>query len=281
MANIYDLIPDIQMPNYRPDVVEDNDERYFASSEISNSDLPYLAKSYSHYAAYKYNESKRTKAMDIGTLTHNLIFQPNLFYAKAVMSEFEEFRTNEAKNWKKEVEAKGQMILKEADARLLNSIRDGVWTKKWVIDHLITKDVEYNIEKDFYFNWSDELPVDCRMKVDYVNHTDCYFIDLKTIQEMDSDIKNITGRSYQRQAAMYQYGLYRLTGKVYTPYYVFVEKHAPFGVKIYKISQDFIDKTIPKIETVLQKYWACYNGLDEEMSYPEEPITIDTPIWLE
>lgn len=277
---IYDLIPDIQFPYYRPDVVEDNDDKYFSSFEISNSDLPYLAKSYSHYAAYKYNESKRTKAMDIGTLTHNLIFQPNLFYTKAVMSEFEEFRTNEAKNWKKEVEAKGQMILKEPDARLLNSIRDGVWTKKWVQDNLITKDVEYNIEKDFYFKWSDELPVDCRMKIDYVNHTHRYFIDLKTIQEMDSDIKNITGRTYQRQAAFYQHGLYRMTGEIYTPYYVFVEKHAPFGVKIYQIGQEFINKTLPKIESILDYYWKCYNGEIVEVSYPEEPILIEAPEWL-
>jgi len=280
MKGIYDYIPDIDLENFKPLDVYDNDVAYRNSPSISNSDLPFLAKSYNHYSGYKNSESKKTKAMDLGTLTHHLMLQPQLFYRKAVMSEYEEFRTNESKAWRDAVLAEKKFILKPDEAKLLNDLRDGLWSKKWIIDNLVTTD-KFAIEQDIYFEWSDELPVPSRGKLDYVNYDKGYWIDIKTAAEIDEiDIRNITGRSYNRQATFYNQGLFRLTGKVFTPYFAFVEKHYPYGVKIFKISEDYMERTKPRIEKTLQYYWDCYNGIIEEVGYAEEPIEVQAPEWL-
>jgi len=72
MKGIYDYIPDIDLENFKPLDVYDNDVAYRNSPSISNSDLPFLAKSYNHYSGYKNSESKKTKAMDLGTYNERI-----------------------------------------------------------------------------------------------------------------------------------------------------------------------------------------------------------------
>ena len=90
---------------------------YMADPAISRSDLELVGKAPAFYRWAKSSQDEESsKAMDLGYAFHTAILEPDLFDTRHVLSQYDEFRTNEAKKWRDGIKAEGKTILKK-DAR--------------------------------------------------------------------------------------------------------------------------------------------------------------------
>lgn len=113
-------------------------------------------------------------------------------------------------------------------------------------------------------------------KVDSINLSRGYFVDLKTMksiyamewnaelkQKVPTAVNNILGFGYHGQLALYRELLRQMTGKTFRPIIVAVSKEAQPDKEIITIDEDWLDKGLQNITDKIERVWAVVQGAEE------------------
>lgn len=250
------------------------DKEYREVNAISQSALKHLAKSPAHLRAYLDTPSEETDAMRLGTATHLAVFQPSTFDSQVVMAPKFDRRTNEGKSGalKFETENAGKICLPQADYDRCISMAEQVRLHPTVMKIINSGEPEVSV-----FGKTLDETVNVKGRLDWVNYKEGIIADLKTTTDV-SDVytvkKTISKFRYDLQACHYLELMKSASPLIQFQFlFIFVEKEAPYGVRIVEINpSDIAFKTTPVLQECLTTLSAC----QQSGQYPCYPATVNT-----
>lgn len=245
-----------------------NDLSYYRSNKISNSDLTLIDKSIFHYLNKK--EFEPTEPMKIGTAFHLLVLEPEKFENDIAIYPELNLRTNEGKANKElfESENVGKLLLKQDD------LKDFPYMYRHLLEHPeysnIFESENIEIEKMIEFNYRG---IECRSKIDLINHDLGLIIDLKTINSCER-AENEVKYNYNRQGAFYKLAVQNEYGIDYDVVFVFVEKSYPHLCKFIGFSNDTIEKGKIEYDRILDKWIEYISNPNAYIGYNSNIIIV-------
>lgn len=216
------------------------------------------------------NPSPPSEAMLLGTMVHSIIENLGDAPEGVQVSPFDSYRSKEAKTWKEQMEADGQIIVTEATLDKAYTMANNVLQLTPSSVYEIIHDPDSGREKAFFTD-------DLKALVDCISRTGDTVLDYKTTGATSSGkfMKDCWNYGYALQAYHYM----KVTGAV-NFVFVAVSSVAPHPVWTLQCTPKFIEWG----GTLWRKAMARYKqakaeclGLDVRMSVLEE---LDKPYWV-
>lgn len=270
-------------------MIIESSKAYHANSAVSHSKLEVFRKRpqmyYKRFLAKTIEDREPSSSFVIGSAVHACVLEPDVFKKEYVQSMKFDRRTKEGKIAAAEFEAKlGDRIALDPDEFQL--VED-------ISGHVMANPLAKELLSDGYPErvWRKHGQLDLQCRTDWFNPKGVelsggkpYVVDLKTIDSLDDG----SVRAFER--SVYQWGYHRQAGfylpliselwvnPVFTMYFIVVEKCEPYGVAVYKLSDDAVacgqDETILDLKRLMK----CLNTKD----WPNiEPVVseIGLPPW--
>ncbi len=238
------------------------EKEYRSHPAIANSDLSYIDKSQHHWNQYKLEGSISTSAMEMGTLFHACILEPDKFnelavtetdfmkvHPEAVVNGSPNRRLKVYQEWKKNIPTDKILLTNE-------QMSDLIGMREMVYSHpLASKLLSMEGETEVPLFWG-YMGVRCKCKVDRLVETDneCIVIDLKKTQDATDIDRTIIKYEYYRQLAYYGLGVEKLRGKPTRKIFIFCEEKAPHGVVVVELSPEYVAVGMDRVNGILNKY---------------------------
>jgi len=241
---------------------------YYESKRISNSDLTLIDKSIFHYLHKK--DFEPTEPMKVGSAFHLLVLEPEKYENEvAIMPEWN-LRTNEGKANKElfEIKNNDKIILKKDDVANFAFMYSNLIKHPEYSNLFESNNIE--IEKEIEFEYRG---IECRSKLDLINHDLGVIIDLKTINSCER-AENSVKYDYARQGAFYQLAVNLEYGITYDVIFVFVEKSFPSLCKFIKFSDDTIERGQNEYNRILDKWLKYVENPNIYLGYNENIIIV-------
>ena len=259
-----------------------NDKEYFAIDALNASTL----KAMNNPMVYKYNQGHKASsdAMKIGTDFHELLLRgvkPE--DAKNVaISDFDSFRSNDAKAWKAEQEAAGKTILKRYE---IESYTADLFEMQETILELD------GISEYFNQSWNEVVilwdrvtangsTIKCKAKIDAYRERHPLLIDIKTTGKLDKFDSNIFNFGGYIQAAWYLEAVKELDGIDRTFQFAVVSTEKPYQSALRELELACIAQGYDEIRDLIEVYVNCRSTGIWESAYPNKAETIVTPGWF-
>lgn len=247
------------------------DEKYFAAEGLSNSFL----KDFDRGPAYAFMKRKKTKAIKDGFDLHAYILTPEEFEKNYIVApeEYNDRRLKPYKEWSKDQTSN---ILLYKEYKNFKIISNKIFKYK-LTDELTFKNILDVSEKELALFW-EQYEIQRKGKMDLFAEYDEYniIIDLKKTVDCSEFIKQVRTLKYYRQAATYVDGAEILTNKKTYFYFMCFENVYPYGVKAFKMSDEYIGvgrvanlKSIEKYKEWDGNIEKCYDEGVEELFPPD------------
>lgn len=254
-----------------PDLPE---EEYHALSDWSSGNLRKVLKSWAHVGV----ETINPEAARIGRASHVRTLEPDAFHRRYVLSPKVDRRTKEGKALAQAVQEKaerdGLEVLDQSDFELVESIGQAVQ------QHPRARSLLSQSESEVTFRWS-EQGLDFRARTDAIDDRQRVIVDLKTTRDSALDFSRAVQRyDLHIQAYHYLRGVKAVEGKDYDFVFIVVEKSAPFGVKLYRLSEEYL-------KLAEKRWFLAIDVIKERKEAPElyagyspEIVTLTPPKYL-
>lgn len=222
---------------------------YHAAGGVSSSNLKLLKESPVHLACkdlFKFGDSS---SFSLGSLVHSLILEPDKTTEEFAVMPSYDGRTKEGKAIKEAFEesAAGKVVIKAEDYLIAEKMALNVRSIAGGI-------LREGVAESSYFADDDGVLVKCRP--DYYIEEHGLVIDVKTTSDISEFgiRKSITAYNYHYSAAWYLrvLNLLGLPAKKFV--FVFVEKTAPFMVKIRELKPQSLEAAHFEIDVMLDSY---------------------------
>jgi exodeoxyribonuclease VIII len=250
---------------------------YHASPAISKSGLDLIRKAPALYRWRQANPQEQTPAMRLGSLTHTVVLEPQLFRASVIVRpEGIDRRTSAGKAaWAAfEFEAEGCEIITNEEAAKLAAIRDAVRSHPAAAKALAGSPV---IEQSVFW---DADGIACRCRPDAVTERGA-IVDLKTTRDASPEgfAKSVASYRYHVQAAFYSDGYRAAFGEAPRGFvFIAVETEPPYLVAVYVASETMTSRGRIEYQADLDTFRRCQDT-DTWPGYSDAPLTIDLPKW--
>lgn len=189
-------------------------------------------------------------AQALGGVVHRMSLGKGAEY---VISDWEEYRTKEAKQWRDDAWARGDIPLKprqheQASAMsgvMLDAINDAVRGEPY--------------ETEVVAVWQEPNGVWCRSMMDLWCPSLNLILDVKTSADISDDgIDGTFNRwGYARQSAFYRRGVEAITGAAPRFEFLFVENEAPWLTRTVDTSEGFTTGATMEIERAIEQWGNC------------------------
>lgn len=203
---------------------------------ISNSRLTAFKRSPLHLIHYLTQPKEATPAMTFGSAFHAHLLEPDKFNSLYAVAPDVDRRTKEGKlEYDKFVyESDGKIVLSNSDKTKIVNMTEAVYSNP-----IAAELMQQLIATEVYREWTcDGLKLPMRGVIDGIAND--FMIDIKTC--MDASKKkfqdSIFNMSYHRQAAIYLDS----DDTIKDFYFIAIEKDAPYGVSVHRMTNDSIDK---------------------------------------
>lgn len=228
---------------------------------------------------YKWRHSsgrESTRAMDLGTLIHSAILEPNIPLDQvAAVSPFPDFRTKVAQEWKADQREMGKMIATDEDIRAASGC-----------EQVFSEDYAQR----FAGGYKTEVAVfgmigatQIKGMIDLVPDGLDLLVDLKTTARIGSlfDItRTIISRGYHWQAALYLDLWNAATGEKRTRFVIcFIEVTEPHESAWVEVSPELIEAGRAGYMNALAKWQSCV-AIDVWTRQHEGITLIEKPVYL-
>ena len=228
---------------------------------------------------YKWRHStgrEVTKAMDLGTLIHSAILEPDTTITDiAAVSPFSDFRTKAAQEWKADQREMGKMIVTEEDIRTASGCEQ-VFSE----DYAQRFGVGYKSEVAVF---AEIGATQIKGMIDLVPDNLDLLVDLKTTAQIGSlfDIqRTIISRGYHWQAALYLDLWNAASGEKRTRFVIcFIEVSEPYETAWVEISPELIEAGRAGYMNALAKWQSCV-AVDVWPRQHEGITLIEKPAYL-
>ena len=250
---------------------------YHASPAISKSGLDLIRRAPALYAYRRDNPQEQTPAMRLGSLTHTVVLEPDLFERETVVRpEGIDRRTSAGKlAWAAfEIQANGREIITNDEWTELAAIRDAVRSHPAAAKALAGSPT---IEQSILW---DADGIACRCRPDAVTERGV-IVDLKTTRDASPEgfAKSIVAYRYHVQAAFYSDGYRAAFGEAPRGFvFIAVETEAPYLVAVYVASEAMTQRGRVDYQTDLDTFRRCQES-GTWPGYSDAPLTIDLPKW--
>lgn len=256
------------------------EKEYHKSEGWSKSKLDYVNISMAHYFENEKNPKAETPLMAVGSAVHCRILTPDLYQSSIAIAPDVDKRTKIGKEtWAEFIQGNvGKTIIKHSDAEDVERIAESVLTHPDASELLTNGRLEVSMQ------WNDEktgLP--CRARVDWLRD-DHILVDLKKTGDASyfKFQKHIIDFRYHVQGAFYLEGYRRITDVFsHDFYFICVEDHAPWAVKVYRLGPQSLDVGRQEWEKNLARVFEYYAEpeIDRWAGYELGSQTIEIPGW--
>ena len=250
---------------------------YHASPAISKSGLDLIRRAPALYGYRRENPQEQTPAMRLGSLTHTVVLEPEVFaHSVIVRPEGIDRRTSAGKaDWAEfEIQAEGKEIITNEEGAKLAAIRDAVRSHPAAAKALAGSPT---IEQSIFWEVDG---IACRCRPDAVTEKGV-IVDLKTTRDASPEgfAKSIQAYRYHVQAAFYSDGYRAASGEAPRGFvFVAVETEAPYLVAVYVASEAMTQRGRVDYQTDLDTFRRCQES-GTWPGYSDAPLTIDLPKW--
>lgn len=251
-------------------------DQYLALPGVSKHELDLIARSPAHYQEAKLNPPETTPAMAFGTAAHTWILEPDEAPGQLLVAPKVDRRTKAGKEaWAEfEATAGARTIVSEEDARHLSKMSAAVHNH--AAANTLLKARTYT---EISVQWQDErTQALCRCRPDLL--TSDFIVDLKTTFDASpaAFAKTVHKYRYHVQAAYYLDGCraHGLVADNATFLFIVVERKPPYGVALYALPQDDLDRGRYQYERDLTRYAHCsksghWFGYSDSITYINLP----------
>jgi len=230
----------------------ESSREYHANPAISHSKLEVYRKRprlfFKRFVEQSLPDQEPTKALQLGSLTHAMVLEPDKMPAEFVVAPRFDRRTKDGKSEaeKFEADAKGKTVVDQDTYDVAFAMSNAVDQNPLASQLLSAGTPERT--------WRTKIGgLELQCRTDWFNPAGCelsegrpYVVDLKTTESLNADgygsfEKSVFSYGYHRQAGFYLPLITELLGKpVFDFFFVAVEKVQPYGVAIYKLSDQAI-----------------------------------------
>jgi len=244
---------------------------YNAVQAINNTGMTYLAKSPAHYKAWLDSKQVQTAAQTFGIAVHCAILEPARFAVEyASMPDTSGCKTPAqkaamTKAVKKEYEGY-KTLLSFDDFTAIQNMKDAV------ISSGIARNIIQDAEKEYCMYWDDsDSGAKCKGRADLIIKEKGIIADIKTTNDASPGEFSYFCRKYNsyRQAAFYLDG-----AKMQEFIFIAIEKTPPYGVGLYRVTDDLINSGRWQYKSLCVSYAACVTA-KVWPSYPNVIIDLD------
>lgn len=252
-------------------------QEYRKHEGLSRSELKILLdQTPEHFLYAKNNPKEDTASLSFGRACHKYILEKSDFYNEFAVMPVVDRRTKEGK-------ARYEAFLQSCGSKEVISIADLEDIQEMAdrIDRdpfarlFLNEEAKY--EQSFF--WTDsETGVKCKVRPDCITEVNGkkYIVDYKTTDSCaDGHFeRSVRKYGYKFQAGMYREGVFQNTFEDYGFVFIAQEKTAPYSVRVYICSEDFINEGYDQFREAVGKYAWCeenncfygYEGPQAEMS---------------
>ena len=225
----------IKNQNYQPIWTHEKSEVYHANKEyVNSSSLKRILKSPKSFLSSLTEENKPTPAMQLGSLIHTAILEPQMFEQVYVVEpNFGDCRTaaNKARRDEWRAQNVGRVPIDQETQRIVVGISESIYK------HADAQTILAKGHKERSGYYADpETGILCRIRPDFYSEGMSAIVDLKTSEscEEESFSRTMWNYRYDIQMAMYSHGAEVIDGKsVDNQIFIVAEKTAPFEVAVY------------------------------------------------
>ena len=221
-------------------------------------------------------EQKHSDAMDMGSVLHALIFQPDRFDSLIEVVAEDSWRTKVAKTARDTARSEGRTPILAGKFAEFQEIAKGVTGAKktpFPSDGMA--------ERTFVWKWG---AVWCRAKIDWISADRRRIRDLKTTAQLPGDPDNLRGRVFDLgwpiQAAMYRRAVRECLGVEADMEFVALETKPPFDFHIVRMGAD-VDFLGEKQLMMAVDQWEAGVVHGKWPGYSHRPFTVTLPPWIE
>lgn len=246
------------------------DKIYFARTELSNSDIKLINKSYQHYLDK--NDKEDTPSMAFGRALHCFILEPDQFSSRYIIAGDVDRRTTIGKAEWARLESSGLEIISSKEWSELNVLKTNITS------HPLAKNMITGATKEEAI-FGELEGVKCRAKLDISNKG--FLIDLKTTQDASKDgfLKSVVNFEYNQQAAFYSDLYKNVKGESLGFLFIAVERSTGL-VACYTLDETLIEAGRAKYKTGIAKYKYHQQNPTAHKGYSDTVETLDCPHWL-
>ena len=289
---------------YSIEQVENSKELFgydLLNANMSYSSIKKINQSIEHWINSKI-EKKDTDAMMFGKAVHAYLLDRELFNKTFAISQFDSFRSKEAREWKALQQSNGISLITQEDMDKLNQIRIGfcqnpeiplnfdinITGENETLDYTFNgeKGIDYDVEKRFEFTMRKQKVVGYYDYFRRIPNNDYdIIVDLKTIADASDDDKlsrEIIDRGYYIQKLLYETAYEYHNKKRCIFQLVWIENKAPFGIKIGYMPDEYDEKAKNIIFNAIEtyKYWKeNYNNPMKYWGYEPRARAFAPPFW--
>ena len=240
---------------------------YYERPEWSYSQMKVILDSGIDYAVASKNGDlphPSSKAIDLGQMIHNTILGGD---DKFIESEYPDYRTKEAQNWRKECIDKGYIVVDQNQSESCAKAVENIINHPHASKYLTGENIKHEVE--LFAKTKEGIAL--RGKADAIvfgddGKTPKFIVDIKTTGQFDKFMRNASRSHYDLQAAVYT-----LLSKTEQTNYYFcvVETIAPYRVQFMHASLEFIEAGERKLRKCIDEITAFG---DREPSFMLEDI---------
>lgn len=248
---------------------------YRAMEGVSRSELnTILQKTPMHFLYESTHPKEDTPSLLFGRAVHKAILEPETFSEEFIEGIKVDRRTKEGKEkYEKFLASVGNRdVISPDDMEVLRDM-------KAVIDHDVNASKFLNGIHEQSFFWTDEATGEkCKVRPDCITEIDgkTYLVDYKTTDSCAGKAfeYSVKKYGYKFQAGMYREGYFQNTFKDVGFVFVAQEKTAPYAVRVYVCSEEFINEGYNLFRQAIGTYHECkvnnhywgYEGPNNEIS---------------
>lgn len=238
-----------------------NNEEYNALEGIRRSDLWWFNKTPMHFAwhmSHKDAEEENSKDLSFGIAAHKYVLEHDDFDKEYAVVPRIDRRTKVGKEEYERfiAENEGKELISEEDMETIKEMY------KALQEHQIALYLLNGGRNEEVFTWIDkDSNIPCKIKCDSVVEYNGkpYVVDYKTTRSCENGVFERSARhyGYDFQAGMYCEGVAKNTLEEYGFVFVAQEKTAPYAVRVYWCSDEFIESGKRKYHGLIKKYHEC------------------------
>ena len=242
---------------------------YHANPAISHSKLEVFRRRpalyYRRYITKQIAPTEPGTAFRIGSAAHCLVLEPGTWADRyAIKPEGMDRRTAAGKAAFAEFEAKaqGKAIIDQDEAAQVTNLAEAVR------NHPLASQLFANGTPEVTWRTGEAMPLQCR--TDWFNPDGCeltngrpYVVDLKTVESLEDDAfgnfeRAVFRYGYHRQAGFYLPLITEIVVKpVFDFFFVAVEKVEPFGVAVYRLTDEAVARGQDETVADLRRLAVC------------------------
>lgn len=233
---------------------------------LSASALKAFAKSPNHYLDYVQRKFEPSRAMQLGTLIHCLLLEPDEVQHRYAVAPKVDKRTKAGKE---------QWLMFESSAGEREIIDQAFYNEAVTCAEAAKKDpnLQCILSEPFYAEEQLDadlfgFPFTARLDLE----TEGFVYDVKTCQDASPEgfQRAAYNLDYHLQAAIYRL----MTGKPFR--WVAIETSSPYNVMVYNQSEEAYERSKARLEKLVRQF-VEWDG--EPMGYSTEVQTLDLPRW--